>query len=61
MFSECIMVRILFDWISVKLDFYLNKFNNYFLNEVYVVLSLFGIICSLIIVEFRKIIYLKGG
>ncbi len=54
MFSECIMVRISSDWISAKLDFYPNKSNNYFLNEVYVASSLFGIIRSLIIAESRK-------
>ncbi len=61
LFSECIMVRISFDWISAKLDFYPNKSNNYFLNEAYVVSSLFGIIRSLIIAESRKITYSKGG
>ncbi|PFR31843.1 hypothetical protein COK20_30475 [Bacillus cereus] len=60
MFSQCNMVRISSDWISAKLDFYPNKSNNYFLNEVYVASSLFGIIRSLIIAESRKITYSKG-
>ncbi len=50
MFSEFIMVRISFE-----------KSNNYFLNEVYVSSSLFGIIRSLIIAKSTKIIYSKGG
>nr|QEF18024.1 hypothetical protein FRY47_17225 [Bacillus cereus] len=61
MFCEFIMVRISSNWNSAKSNFYPNESNNYFLNEVYVASSLFGIIRSLIIAESRKITYLKGG
>jgi cytoplasmic iron level regulating protein YaaA (DUF328/UPF0246 family) len=61
MFCEFIMVRISSDWNSAKLNIYPNESNNYFQNEVYVLSSLYGIIRILIIAQYRKITYLKGG